>query len=37
MSSNAPTVLWINNDYKIKGRFNEISEKCLSSFSQHGK
>lgn len=20
------------NDYKIKGHFNEISEKCLSSF-----
>lgn len=25
------------NDYKIKGHFNEISEKCLSSFFQHGK
>lgn len=25
------------NDYKIKDHFNEISETCLSSFSQHGK
>lgn len=33
MSPNAPTVHWINNDYKIKGCFNEISENVFHRFS----